>query len=43
MFDRVLNTPLYISEAVTGAVFCKKMFLKILQISQESTCVGVSF
>ena len=43
MFDRVLNTPLYISEGVTGGVFCKKMFLKILQISQENTCVGVSF
>ena len=31
------------TEAVTGGVFEKKLFLKILQISQENTCVGVSF
>ena len=28
--------------AVTGGVLRKKVFLKILQISQENTCVGVS-
>ena len=32
------NTP----EAATGRVLWKKMFLKILQNSQENSCVGVS-
>ena len=31
------------SEAAAGGDLWKKMFLKILQISQENTCVGVSF
>ena len=30
------------TEAATGAVLQKYLFLKILQYSQESTCVGVS-
>ena len=30
-------------EAVTRGVLCKKMFLKISQNWQESTCVRVSF
>ena len=34
---------LSISEAATGGVLQKKVFLKIVQISQEDTCVGVSF
>ena len=32
-----------ISEAATGGVLYEKVFLKILQISQENTSVGVSF
>ena len=32
-----------LSNAVTRGVLGKKVFLKILQISQECTCVGVSF
>ena len=31
------------SKAAIGGVLWKKLFLKILQIPQESTCVGVSF
>ena len=31
------------AEAATGGVLWKKVFLKILQNSQENTCVGVSF
>ena len=31
------------SEAATGGVLWKKTFLKISQISQENTCVGISF
>ena len=31
------------SEAPTGGVLEKKVFLKILQILQEGTCVGVTF
>ena len=31
------------SEAATGGVMLKKMFLKFLQNSQENSCVGVSF
>ena len=31
------------SEAATGGVLFKKLFLKISQYSQENTCVGVSF
>ena len=31
------------TEAATGGVLFKKMFLKILQISQENACVGVAF
>ena len=27
----------------TPEVFCKKVLLKILPISQENTCVGVTF
>ena len=30
-------------EAVVRAVLYKKVFLKLLQNSQENTCVGVSF
>ena len=30
-------------EAATGGVLQKKVFLKILQFSQESNCVGVFF
>ena len=30
-------------EAATGGVLYKKLFLKILQYSQEKNCVGVSF
>ena len=30
-------------EAATGGVLLKKVFLKISQISQRITCVGVSF
>ena len=30
-------------EATTGGVLWKKLFLKILQYSQENTCVTVSF
>ena len=30
-------------EAVTGGALNKKVLLKISQISQENTCVGVSF
>ena len=30
-------------EAVTGDVLQKKLFLEMLQYSQENTCVGVSF
>ena len=30
-------------KAATGGVLWKKLFLKILQYSKESTCVGVSF
>ena len=30
-------------EAASGGVFQKKLFLKISQYSQESTCIGVSF
>ena len=29
--------------AATGGVLYKKMFLKILQASQRSACVGLSF
>ena len=32
-----------ITEAATGGALWKKVFWKILQISQENTCVGVSF
>ena len=31
------------SEAVTGGILEKKLFLKILQCSQEITFTGVSF
>ena len=31
------------AEAVTGDALWKKVFLQILQISQENTCVGVFF
>ena len=31
------------SEAVTGGVPQEKVFLKIKEISQKNTCVGVSF
>ena len=31
------------SEAVTGGVLKKMLFLNILQYSQENTCIGVSF
>ena len=31
------------TEAAIRGVFSKKVFLKISQISQENTCVGVSF
>ena len=31
------------TEAATGDVLQKKVFLKILETSQENTCVGVSF
>ena len=31
------------TEAATRGVLWKKLFLKIPQISQENTCVGVSF
>ena len=37
------STPLLISEAATGGVLRKKVFLKILQNSQENTCAKVSF
>ena len=37
------STPLLISEAATGGVLRKKVFLKILQNSQENTCARVSF
>ena len=41
-FDVIMNiitqSKLHFSEAARG----KKLFLKILQYSQESTCVGVS-
>ena len=30
-------------EAATRGVLCKKVFLEILQNSQENTCAGVSF
>ena len=30
------------TEAATGGVLWKEVFLKISQISQENTCVGVS-
>ena len=30
-------------QAATGGVLLKKVFLKISQISQENTCVGISF
>ena len=29
-------------EAATGGVLEKKLFLKICEVSQENTCVGVS-
>ena len=32
-----------LSEATTGGVLYKKVFLKFLQKSQENTCFGVSF
>ena len=31
------------TEAANGDVLSKKVLFKILQISQENTCVGVSF
>ena len=31
------------TEVATGAVLQKKLYLKILQHSEENTCVGVSF
>ena len=34
---------LHTSEAAIGDVLWKKVFLKILQNSQENICVGVSF
>ena len=34
---------IYCSEATTGGVLWKKVFLKISQNSQENTCVEVSF
>ena len=47
MFDRLLNTPLLIKqEEVTTCKdlsYWQKVFLKILQFSQENVCVGVSF
>ena len=30
-------------EIATGGVYKKNLFLKILQYSQEDTCIGVSF
>ena len=46
--DKFLKTEykviyLKITKAATGGVLWKKVFLKILQISQENTCVGMSF
>ena len=38
-----LKCILAIPKAATGGVLWKKVFLKILQISRENTCVGVSF
>ena len=37
-----LQTVLLLSKVATGVVLWEKVFLKISQISQESTCVGVS-
>ena len=31
------------TQAATGGVLLKKVFLKISKTSQENTCVGVSF
>ena len=31
------------TETITGSFLSKKVFLKISQISQENTCVRVSF
>ena len=33
----------YINLRSSAEVFCKKAYLKILQISLENTCVGISF
>ena len=37
-----LQKVLLLSKVATGVVLWEKVFLKISQISQESTCVGVS-
>ena len=39
MSSDILNNP----EAATGSVLQEKLFLEILQNSQENTCVRVSF
>ena len=42
----VLRVPKLVTkdvEAVTGGVLQNKLFLNILQYSQENNCVGVSF
>ena len=41
--DKIKALYLYFTEAVTRRCSVKKLFLKISQSSQESTCVGVSF
>ena len=41
--DKIKALYLYFTEAVTRRCSVKRLFLKISQSSQESTCVGVSF
>ena len=38
-----LTSILLITEATTGGVLQKKVFLRILQNSQKNTCAGASF
>ena len=42
-FTTKCSQDLQYEEAATGGVLKKKVFLRISQISQENTCVGVSF
>ena len=41
--SEILSLKLWFAEAATGGVLLKNVFSKILQNSEENTCVGVSF